>query len=52
VQYEVLFIGDKTKALLTAHFLQNFERGFVTMAFTKQTKKALKAAITEACRIY
>lgn len=49
-KYEVHFIGDTTRALLTANFLRPFEESFVDLAFTKQTKKGLKQAISITCR--
>jgi hypothetical protein len=49
-RYEVYFIGDQTRAHMTANFLRNFEDGFVDLAFTKQTNKGLKKAISIACR--
>lgn len=40
-QYEVIFLGDYSRASLTPHFLRSFETSFLEMAFTKQTKKML-----------
>lgn len=34
-KYEVHFIGDQTRALLTANSLRGFEDGFIDLAFTK-----------------